>query len=943
MAAAAVVLLTGCDSPQALGKEESGIQLQILQPSAAWQSTAEPADVAQRVSQLTATLEDLREQTGTPWVGRQDDQTGYLTELSGGRWPDKTADAAARGLMEAYAQSLFGVPATQIALTTKEVGATKVTALRAEQRVGDVPVLDGALVFMYRDGSVIAARGRVFPGVSDETTPITTSREAQLQAEAASRGEAQGPPELVILPPTPGATVEGSTLVWQVLIAAGRNALEQVSYYFVDAVHGGVIGSRPASMELSSAGLRGGAGAIGIPVPQGEPVEVTGTSPQGKPLTANGLRTPDGRVILADTTTPSYDPATGDGGIFTFEARGPKREDVPGEIVSSTDTTFTNADAIAVHAFTRFVYNYFYETHGRDSWDGAGGPMISSIAYGQPDFCNAYFNAPGILPPQMVYGGPCSMGGSRVTSTMVDIDVAAHELTHGVTGSSSALIYSGQSGALNEAFSDYFGAVVGNLFTGEDSANIGEGLCVGIPETTPYCLADASGEHSMRYLPNGSKLEDYLRVVDPNFFAQRVLNFSGDNGGVHSNSAIWNNVTWNIRTELAKIDGVSGNESPLAKQFDSVVYATLTSYLTPTSGYLDAATSLQTAARELAVDPTVQRVISEQLQFNGICAGCTPPPATTATAVESSARTNKQPSVAGSRVTWLEFSTQFSLFAKPMVATVGGEPTALPSQNTYFTGFAGPDAILTADVPDLVSPTSDVVLTRHDLVSGTSKEVARGPNIDLFLIAGSDAGASWFDNGTLSFLAPDGTVTSTDIPLSMVASQEILMSMSTGGGTVAMGGDKGTIITWKAGGDAKALPERLPDAAIEVAVDGDNLAAVVSEMPVDRARSDLYVFTGERPQLVSQLALPVGLAVEGDYVVWPELILNELIPGRINVEDGIFETDLHLYSRKTKSNFRLLRQAGEQAYPAFSQDRLVWQDAILSGNNIFTANVPAGL
>jgi Zn-dependent metalloprotease len=942
LAAGAIVLLTGCDRPQSFEEGEGPVAgLTILQPSSTWQSSAQPADVAQRLSQLQSALEDLREQTGAPWVGRQDDQTGYLTELSGGRWAGTKADEAARGMLETFAQPLFGVPATQIALTTQEVGATKVTTLRAEQRVGDVRVVDGALVFIYRDGAVIAARGRVFPGVAEDTTPVVTPAQARRQAEKASKGDAQLPPELVILPPSAGATDTG-TLAWQVYITASRADVEEVTFYFVDALRGGVVATRPGSAELmSSARPARSLAGIGIVVPKGEPVEVTGTSPQGKPITAMGLRTPDGRVVLADTTTPGYDPATGAGGIYTFMAAGTDGEFIPGTIVSSADTTFTDADAIGVHAYMRYVYDYFLTEHGRNSWDGAGGPIVVSLGFGAPDRCNASFRSPGIEPPQMVFSGPCIKDGQRMTSTMVDIDVAAHELTHGVTRATSDLKYSGQSGAINEAFSDYFGAVIGNKFIGQDTASIGEGLCIGIPGTSDFCTPDPSGARSTRYLPNGTNLDDYVRIIDPSLFSKIVLKYSRDHGGVHSNSAIWNNVTWTIRTELAKIDGTTGIESPLAKQFDSVVYATLTSYLTPTSGFLDAATGLQAAARDLGVDPTVQRVIAEQLQFNKFCQGCTTPPLTGTTVVDPSVRTHKQPSVAGSRVTWLQFSTNSQALGTAMVATVGEPSAPLPGDNVAFTGFAGPDAVLTGE-PDFTAGT--VTLRRHDLITGTSAVVAEGPDIDFFYLAGSDAGAAWFSDGEAHFLAPDGTVTSAAIPASLAGPDEGISTVATGGGMVALGGTRGTVILWEPGSAPRALPQRLPDYVIELALDGDVVAAAVLELPRVSSRAEIYVIAGEeQPRRVSEAAVPFGIAVEGQYVVWPEVLDTEVIPGRVNEADGYLENDLHLHSVATKRTFRLLRQPGDQGYPAMSGNRLVWQDAILAGNNIFTANVPDGL
>ena len=80
---------------------------------------------------------------------------------------------------------------------------------------------------------------------------------------------------------------------------------------------------------------------------------------------------------------------------------------------------------------------------------------MSSVHFGPDGFCNAFF-ASYLRQPQMVYGNPC-VQGIRQTGSFVEPDVAAHEVTHGVTATTAGLLYTGQSGALNESFSDYFG------------------------------------------------------------------------------------------------------------------------------------------------------------------------------------------------------------------------------------------------------------------------------------------------------------------------------------------------------------------------------------------------------------------------------------------------------------------------------------------------------
>ena len=77
---------------------------------------------------------------------------------------------------------------------------------------------------------------------------------------------------------------------------------------------------------------------------------------------------------------------------------------------------------------------------------------------------------------------------------------------------------------------------------------------------------------------------------------------------MHFNSAIWNNALWSIRTNLARIDGEPGNDSPLAQAFDRVVYAALTTRLGPTAGFLDARAAVEQVTVDSQLDPVVLRV-----------------------------------------------------------------------------------------------------------------------------------------------------------------------------------------------------------------------------------------------------------------------------------------------------------------------------------------------
>ena len=96
------------------------------------------------------------------------------------------------------------------------------------------------------------------------------------------------------------------------------------------------------------------------------------------------------------------------------------------------------------------TYDCYSTLFGRDSINGAGAKLISSVHYGN-NYVNAYWNS-----TQMVYGDGDGVTASSLAASM---DVTGHELTHAVTENESNLTYSGESGGLNESMSDIFGNV----------------------------------------------------------------------------------------------------------------------------------------------------------------------------------------------------------------------------------------------------------------------------------------------------------------------------------------------------------------------------------------------------------------------------------------------------------------------------------------------------
>ncbi|PTL84583.1 M4 family metallopeptidase [Vitiosangium sp. GDMCC 1.1324] len=136
------------------------------------------------------------------------------------------------------------------------------------------------------------------------------------------------------------------------------------------------------------------------------------------------------------------------------------------------------------------TYDCYKNNFGRDSLDNAGATLISTVHY-STNYVNAYWDG-----TQMVYGD-----GDGVNSTQLGLsaDVTTHELTHAVTEKESNLTYSGESGGLNEAMSDIFGAYCESYASGT-WATTNAVFMVGDDIWTPATPGDA-----LRYMYDPAK------------------------------------------------------------------------------------------------------------------------------------------------------------------------------------------------------------------------------------------------------------------------------------------------------------------------------------------------------------------------------------------------------------------------------------------------------
>jgi Zn-dependent metalloprotease len=172
---------------------------------------------------------------------------------------------------------------------------------------------------------------------------------------------------------------------------------------------------------------------------------------------------------------------------------------------------------------------------GRNSLDDGGMSLISSVHVGEADggdrfqpMNNAFWDG-----SQMAYGD----GDGQVFQCFTrSLDVVGHELTHGVQSFTSNLLYRGQSGALNEHFSDVFGILV-RQWRRKESATEASWLIgreVLVPAPTRRGIRDM--EH-----PGTAYRDDPALGTDPQpDHMSKLYVGSADSGGVHINSGIPN-------------------------------------------------------------------------------------------------------------------------------------------------------------------------------------------------------------------------------------------------------------------------------------------------------------------------------------------------------------------------------------------------------------------
>jgi len=242
---------------------------------------------------------------------------------------------------------------------------------------------------------------------------------------------------------------------------------------------------------------------------------------------------------------------------------------------STTANNWNNPTAISAHTNGGRAYEYFRSTFGRESITGNGSNIVSFINVSEDDgtaMDNAFWNGEWIF-----YGNGSEAFNAPLARAL---DVAGHEMSHGVIQAEANLVYEGEPGALNEHFADVFGILIER-----EDFRIGEDV-VNPSIFRTGTLRDMGNPN------NGG-----TRVGDPGYQPATVdQQFRGreDNGGVHLNSGIPNLAFFTFVTDESF--GADINER--ASIAERIWYKALTMYLRSTSNFSDMRVAIVQAATE---------------------------------------------------------------------------------------------------------------------------------------------------------------------------------------------------------------------------------------------------------------------------------------------------------------------------------------------------------
>jgi bacillolysin len=447
-------------------------------------------------------------------------------------------------------KDLFVLESPEEEMRYKTLGVDRKSNLhvRFQQMYKNLPVFGRELVVhIDKDGVVRGINGKLAPGIK---LPDKTRITAQKAVEAVLKDDANNRRDRIQREPTLLVYVGGDDkpyLAWHVTVEGMDKALDGSPTpakweYFVDSQTGKIIwryNNEQTHTSTTGAGTGKYSGAVTL--------NTTHDHGSGNYLLEDGATGSTARVITHDANN-GWPPA---------------------DVSQDADNNWNAADQgpeVDCHLYTRMVFDYYFTMHGRNSYDDAGADM-HIYAHCGTNWKNASWNG------DYVKVGD---GDGVEKDNYCALDVIAHEWTHAVVEYTAGLIYSDQSGALNESLCDVFAALVdGDWLHGED---------YWLKTTAPSSRNLEDPTNGGQYDP-ANPIASVLDGHQPDHMDD-IYTGGEDWGGVHINSGIMNKAAYLIATG-GNHRGITICEGLGRDVLGNLYYQALTNHLISSSDFAD--------------------------------------------------------------------------------------------------------------------------------------------------------------------------------------------------------------------------------------------------------------------------------------------------------------------------------------------------------------------
>ncbi|MBX5483639.1 MAG: M4 family metallopeptidase [Myxococcaceae bacterium] len=317
------------------------------------------------------------------------------------------------------------------------------------------------------------------------------------------------------------------------------------------------------------------------PSPPG-PAEGNDTTLYSGKVEIGGTKRTDGTWELTDTTRGK--------GIVVLDALGADEPSSRSRPITDDDGAWGSAgdprnqrSAIDAMYGAQMTYDFYKDVLQRDSIDGHGEQLKNHIHVGH-NYANAFWDG-----TQMAYGD----GDGDSAGPMTTLDIAGHEITHGVTERTAGLLYRGESGGINESMSDIMGTMV-EWYAAQKNGQVKFDWSIGEDCWTPN---DGDPTDALRYMDDPTR--DNYSIDNYRDYRKQTE--------VHGSSGIMNNAFYLLavggtnRTSGITVEGGIGPEDAAKIYGRALMY-----YMTPSTTFAQAREATVKAAIDLFGEDSVQ-------------------------------------------------------------------------------------------------------------------------------------------------------------------------------------------------------------------------------------------------------------------------------------------------------------------------------------------------